>query len=551
MRFAYGRVASLLACAVSLAACQPPGAELGVPARVAQNRSLANDVFIPASNGLGRAHQAITAGDGPNAEQVLFINFGGVTITKVTNDGDPLHDDATTNKSWIPNVGGSTVTIPAFDATPFIYAPQTAQTVRDVITQQVKDWYAPYNIYVVTTRPASGRYSMMVVGGITTQVVTGQQDAVGVAGLDCGNDNQNNIGFAFSGSLPPQTTSPQDKQIAQLLIAQTIAHEGGHTFGLDHVNSPMATAVDIMEPAVDPNVAGFLTGNQPLSDGSSMCGAGATEDTHGRLLNNLGPAPTGGSTVAKPTVQWLAPKNGAAVPRQFTAAVSVTAGGGTITKVEIIQGGVIDATINNPPYQVGFTVPASVPDGAPVRFTAIAYNSLGGKASVATDFTIQGSATQAPIGCILKTDCMTNESCTNSKCVAVAPTCMPACKANETCQDDGTCLANTGDMAGTTGTTPTTVGMACTDSAECGTDGLCATANGKQYCTQACVTTDPNACPSDYECVAVGADHYCGPKSHGCEMSGRSSGSSSLPVAFMLFALVALVLRKKALPSAT
>jgi hypothetical protein len=560
MRLACG----LLLVASLLSACDPPAPDLTLlprqgAVRVVAPRSIGKDYLLPANVGLGVRRQGITIGDGPNQEQVLFINYGGVTITKATNDGSPSNDDATQNRSWIPNVGaGATVTIPAFDPNPYVTptdaATDTPQEVRDVIVNKVKEWLAPYNVQIVTARPSSGRYSMIVVGGAKANVVTGTgvADAVGVASLDCGNDNQNNIGYAFTLDVQPATTSQADKQVAQLLVAQVIAHEAGHTFGLEHVNSPMPSAVDVMVAAINNNVIGFLMGAQPLTDGSSDCaGTVSTEDTHARLIANPGPTPSTSTGAAKPTITWLAPKNGTSVPRKFTAAVSVTTSSGLVTLVEMVQGGATLASFTAPPYQATFTVPDTVPDGSPIRFTANAFNSVGGKASVAVDFTVQTASTQGPIPCLVNQDCLADEVCQSSMCVTKATGCMPLCGSGTVCMN-GSCVPSGGDMGGTSTTTPVEVGKACIDSAECGTDGICATADGKQYCTRACDPAADDSCPSDFKCVTVGADHICGPKGGGCEAPGPlSAGSSGASALFALFAGVALALRRRARRSAT
>jgi hypothetical protein len=544
-----GRVVSFGLISI-FAACSTPSSV--IPPDSTARGSLENDYLIRPSNGLGTRREALTTGDGPKGEQVFFINYDGVTITKTNANTDPDPDDATMNRSWIPNVGpGGTVAIPAFDTAPYI-GPKypTAQSVKDAITSLVQGWYSAYNVYIVTTRPSSGRYTMVVVGGQTAAVVTGAADAVGVAGLDCGNSEQNNIGFAFSASEPPQMPDDAHRQIAVTLVAQTIAHEAGHTFGLEHVNSPMPVTLDIMEAAVDPNVKGFLMGAQALHDGThAVCvPTDTTEDTNARLLANPGPAPAG-PVVAKPTVAWLAPKEGAVMPRNFMAAISASepaSAGGTVTKVEIVQSGVTIATMNAAPYQVMFAAPMQIADNAPIRFTAVATNSLGGKASVDVDFTVSASAMQGPIGCLVDPDCSPGQVCMNGSCSISL--CIPLCTAGTVCQPDGTCAAmGSGDMGTIMMMTPVTIGQPCTDATTCGTGGVCATSASGNYCTQACDPADSSTCPSGYQCDAVGTDHLCGPKSHGCDVS-RSAPPAGM-AAFVVLALVGLA-RRRLRPSA-
>jgi len=405
------RNAFLLSLLAALTACQaPPG-----PEAITSGRELAGDYRIPVRSGLGRSTRSITIGDGPNDEQVLFINFDGATLTRASNNGSEASDDAALNRTWIPNVVsvGSSFAYPSFDSVP--YGPTYDDAfVRGRIVSLVSGWYAPYNVLVTTTRPASGRYTMMMVGGQAGSFISPAGSAVGVAPLDCDNESQSNIGFAFATSLSPGN-SDASKQRAMRLVAQTIAHEAGHSFGLEHVDSNGAQ-LDVMVPAVDPDVTGFLMGNQPLSDGVAACGTGSMTDSDQRLRGNLGPAPTG-TTTAKPSVTWLAPRAGDIVPRQFTVAVSATqAAPATITRIEIVQDGQLLATLAAAPYQETFQIPAAVPNGAEIELTAIAYNSAGAIASAQTQFVVQSNSTQGPIGCLVDVDCDAPQTCQAGIC---------------------------------------------------------------------------------------------------------------------------------------
>ncbi len=406
--------------------CQSPGA----PDPTGGARNLEHDFLLPAGD-VGERTEALTTGDGPNGEQVLYVNFDGATLTRTSNGGSNS-DNAAQNKSWVPNViaVGASVAYPAFDTSP--YAPTyDAATVKNKIVQQVTAWYAPYNVQVTATRPSSGRYTMMMVGGHAGSFISPAGGAVGVAPLDCGNSSQVNIGYAFALDLTPFSTSTSAKLQSITMVAQTVAHEAGHTFGLEHVDST-GTVHDIMEPSVNPAVTGFLSGGQALSDGSASCGSGSTEDTNQRLLANLGPSPGGSMvpTTAKPSVTWLAPKSGDTVPRQFTVAVSATEAMGTITQVEIQESGSVLSTLTAPPYQDSFQIPTSIPSGSHLQLTAVAYDSAGQSTSVDTDFIVQTSATQGPIGCLVDADCDLGKTCQAGAC--------------------GTAPAGGGDMAGTT-----------------------------------------------------------------------------------------------------
>lgn len=542
---------SLLALGLlAIGACQPSPASTVLAPVDAPYGSLANDYVVDRagdrpSDGTGVSRQALTVGDGPQGEQVLYINFDGATIKRI----DPMTgDNSALNTSAIVDTipVGSTIAFPAFDSSP--YAPDfTDAAARTAIVDKVKEWYAGYNVYITTTRPASGRYTMILVGGTVGNFMTNPGQAVGIAPLDCDNARQINVGFSFAVSvMGAAPTNLQQRQSRLFAVAMTIAHEAGHTFGLEHVNN----VNDIMTAAISLTVTGFLPMQNPVTEGTATCGGGTTEDTNARMLANLGPAPSG-PVVPKPVLTLLAPKNGATVPRTFTIsvdAVQPAGAGGTITKVEFQQAGATLAVASAPPYRHAFS---SSTDGA-IVLSAVAFNSLGGKASVQTEFTTQGTGTEPPLPCLSAANCDSTELCQGGTCVPgpVKPNCFPACAEGETCQDDGTCAPAPGaDMAGPV--VPTApVGSVCTDSAACGPGGVCATTSGKQYCTVMCAPADANSCPSGFRCSAIGADHYCSPASSGCQASAWPGATSSFAPWLALVAL-AWVLRSRRRPSAT
>lgn len=272
---------SWVAFALLLAACSP----------VSQGgANLEDDYRIPAPSPIGR-HDEASGGSGPI---VLFLNFGGASIKRVANDG--TSENSATNSSWIPDTYsvGSSKSFAAFDATPYA-SYYTASQAKQLIIDKVTAWYAAFNVEVVTTRPTSGSYTMMMIGDSVSSFISSPASGqVGVAPLDCGNnanvDSLVNIGFDFAVSVLAiqPVTSQATAEDALFDIAATAAHEAGHSFGLEHISN----TADLMYPTTNAanQTVSFVNSSTALyASATSACDSTTKEDTYSRLLNNLGP----------------------------------------------------------------------------------------------------------------------------------------------------------------------------------------------------------------------------------------------------------------------
>lgn len=132
----------------------------------------------------------------------LFLSFTGVTMTL----GEC--DDARTNCSSV--VAQGSTTIPAF----------SDQARVATIVAMVKEALAPFSVEVVTTRPASGNYRMVSVGGTAAQV-TGADGLVAAKPV-CDAENLNAIAFI----------TEQDDEFTDRGYANTIAGAFGRLAGL-------------------------------------------------------------------------------------------------------------------------------------------------------------------------------------------------------------------------------------------------------------------------------------------------------------------------------
>jgi hypothetical protein len=140
----------------------------------------------------------------------LYLSFEGVTIKL----GDC--DDARTNCSSIV-AQGSTV-VPSF------LSGDAARTSHiTTITSMTQDALAPFSVDVVTTRPTTGSYWMVSVGG-ASDAVTLMPDLLLAAKPVCDATNKNSIAFVFE--QDPTLDTPDRA------YADTIAAAFGRLLGL-------------------------------------------------------------------------------------------------------------------------------------------------------------------------------------------------------------------------------------------------------------------------------------------------------------------------------
>lgn len=518
-----------LALLVPLSACSVTPTD--APALAAVRPTLEHDYFIPQSTGLGVHRSLLTSGDGPNGEHIVFLNFEGVTVTH-SNFGD----DSAANQTQM-SLPTTSRMIPAFDAAP--YAPTyTRQSAINAIVAQYNAYYQAYNVTTTTTRPTQGRYLMVVVGG-TPQDLHGNivpTSEAGISPLDCGNNEESNISFVFSGVLEPQ--NGQGKPSALESVALDAAHESGHSFGLEHTSDTS----DIMYPALDPAMTGFQ-GTSQLSEGSSSCGNGSTQDSNQLLLDNIGPSGSGpGPTVPKPSVAFVYPKSGATLSRNnfsYKAIAKANPQGAAITSLSVTAFGQELESSNGSPIEQTLGVQQS----GSLRLRATATDANGVSASVEITFTVQSG------GAATETTCTTSNDCNS-----------PLLCNTETMECDWTAGGSTSSTpdggAGDGGTTPVPVpqpgevGASCTGNQECNA-GICAEYNGSKFCTQACDANNANACPASTVCLGPTGSAYCTPSNlaggGGCSIgNAHAEGRSALGSLFVL-ALAGVVLRRRSI----
>ena len=120
--------------------------------------------------------------------RVVYLNFEGQTLLQGPSD-------ATTNHaSWMTIAQGT--------APPYLSGVAGRMTTIQTITDGVRAQLSQFPITVVTTRPASGNYVMIVFGGQRTAVGSNYGGAVNQ--LDCGDQRPNDVAWISDGVTPVQ-----------------------------------------------------------------------------------------------------------------------------------------------------------------------------------------------------------------------------------------------------------------------------------------------------------------------------------------------------------
>lgn len=205
----------------------------------------------------------------PRPRPVIYLNREGGLLT-----GGEVDDASRNVSSVIGRAGLANHQAPAFRG--------TAQR-WDEIVACTRQQFAAYDVEVVDQRPVEGDYVMVMVGGQPGELAsatgfrsTRQARVTGLAPL--GQEPiPDAVVFVFARELGERGRD----------VCETIAHEAGHAFGLDHV-------LDCHDPMTHLQ----RCGQRSFQDEASPCGeqdpracvdGGLEQSSHQRLLETLGP----------------------------------------------------------------------------------------------------------------------------------------------------------------------------------------------------------------------------------------------------------------------
>jgi hypothetical protein len=397
--------------------------------------------------------------------RLVYVEVDGITLTR-----SDATDDAGTNQSVM--VDSDTEVIPRLELADLgDHRGLSREQLIDELIRLLYVLHAPYNIDFTATRPTSGAYSMIVIGG-DCPTVAGRSCA-GIAPRDCGDQNLANIAFVFPRGLSVEA------------VATLAAHESGHAWGLGHTDDPD----DIMNPIVaePPQTrygAGNLAGIDGQPDGSGCPQSATYQDSHELLLANIGPRPPDGEA---PEV-WFEHVVPGRVVRPGQSIVVGARDNVAADRAQLEIADTVVGTASQLPFRIA--LPTDLPAGE-LRLTARAFDLSGNTGVAEIGLWVSD---QPPRLCATAADCGDGDRC----------------------EPSGLCVREGAS---------TDLFTSCADNRDCWT-GLCARQSEQSLCTFRC--TGDGDCPGDSVCLdgtaCWPADAIPDPPSSGGCQSGGAGG---------------------------
>ena len=376
---------------------------------------------------------------------LLYINRceGGETVT-------PGFNDSRTNTSSIPT---QAITFP-----PYPYGDSSWNQVMS----ETRGLLAPFGIEITDQDPGNTPHTEIIACG---QSFVGA-NVLGIAPFGCGLV-ANAIGYAFAEN---HSGDPRE-------LAETIAHEAGHTWTLNHLYDcadPMTYLSGCGDKAfqdTELSCAGVAS-NGGWQQEACSCG-GNTQNSYQTLLDYFGP-----NNALLPSLSLQSPADGAIVGPGFAirGAASGANGGESI---ELYIDGVLQSRLTGGP--IDLSAPENISDG-PHTVQVVVKDQYGRSDEITREVTVSAAC-----------QCQDGEYCDGEQCLAFGAV-------GEGCLGDATCQS-----------------------------GLCATAGETSMCTATC-TVGANECANGTTCVEAGDSGLCwAPEADaGCGCRSTGNGQASL-----------------------
>ncbi len=295
----------------------------------------------------------VAAGCAPSARAPLVVRAdacrSGVTLWLDFEGAGVVHAAADDSAAMpvASSLAPSSAVIPPFSSTEI--APKVSRAAAiAAIVDRVRTLLLPFAVDVVTSRPPSAPYTRILVGGTAGTLGVTATEA-GLATVDCGNAVLDDVAYDFAAAQTPDYGGVVG-------IANTAAHEAGHTFGLEHVDDAHDVMYAAAQPALTlPDLFTLRFGNSgsftPYGGSSTrQCTSSDPVDEPALLGCAVGAAPTGGDRTP-PTLDWPLPRTVAPPSLSLYAVASDNVG---VARVEVYKNLELIASLPSPPYP--FTV---------------------------------------------------------------------------------------------------------------------------------------------------------------------------------------------------
>jgi hypothetical protein len=205
--------------------------------------------------------------------KILFVNFEGGKLTAARRDNARENQSSVLYHSNFAE--GTTFDYPVY---------RGSAEDRELTLGRVRTALAPYGVQVVSQRPTSGDYAMIMVGGFPEDVH--RSDELGAGAIDCENRNGLNIAFAYSERIALRATPDTP---FHLRLARTISHEAGHGFGLAHITDENTDIMYVGTEQGSRSFADYQFNALSMSVATGITCGRAQQDDHEILLRNLSP----------------------------------------------------------------------------------------------------------------------------------------------------------------------------------------------------------------------------------------------------------------------